>query len=171
MHFKLPKVIGADHLCQGAALIWYRYAEALMDTRISVDAHPRYIIATDAASFAIGAVLLLVVSRIRSFLSPLAVAILITCLAIGFGFDILIWFLKGIRSIELDDESLTLYRGPSLEVRRIDRGMVTAVTLRSRVGKRSAVVLLGAKQKLRIAEDAFPKEPFERFLSALAGWR
>ena len=142
-----------------------------MDTRVSVDAHPRYLIATDAASFLIAAVLLLIVSRIRSLLSPLAVVILITCLAIGFGFDVLIWFLKGIRSIELDDESLTIYRGPSLEMRRIDRGMVTAVFLRSRLWKRGAVVMLGPKHKLRIAEDAFPKEQFERFLSALTGWR
>jgi hypothetical protein len=142
-----------------------------MNNRVSVDAHPRYLIATDAASFVIGAVLLLLVSRIRSFLSPLAVAVLITCLALGFGFDVLIWFLKGIRSIELDDESLTLYRGPSLEMQRINRGMVMAVSIRSRLGRRGAVVLLGERRRLRIAEDAFPKEPFERFLSTLAGWR
>ena len=142
-----------------------------METRISVDAHPRYLIATDAASFAIAAVLILLVSRIRSFLSPLAVVILIACLAIGFGFDILNWFLKGIRSIELDDDSLTVYRGPSLEKQRIDRGSVTAVSLSSRFWRRGAVVLLGGKRRLRIAEDAFPKEPFERFLTALADWR
>ncbi len=142
-----------------------------MDTRISVDAHSRYLIATNAASFAIAAVLILLLSRIRSVLSPLAVVILITCLAIGFGFDVLTWFLKGIRSIELDDESLTLYRGPSLEMQRINRGTVTAVSLRSRLWRRGAVVLFGERRRLRISEDAFPKEPFERFLTALADWR
>ena len=142
-----------------------------MDTRISVDAHSRYLIATNAASFAIAAVLILLLSRIRSVLSPLAVVILITCLAIGFGFDVLTWFLKGIRSIELDDESLTLYRGPSLEMQRINRGTVTAVSLRRRLWRRGAVVLFGERRRLRISEDAFPKEPFERFLTALADWR
>lgn len=142
-----------------------------MNNRVSVDAHPRYLIATDAASFAIGAVLLLLASRIRSLLSPFAVVILIACLAIVFGLDILIWFLKGIRSIDLNDESLTLYRGPSLEMQRIDLEMVTAVSVRSRLGRRGAVLLLDAKHKLRIAEDAFPREAFARFLSALAGWR
>jgi hypothetical protein len=141
-----------------------------MNTQVSVDAHPRYLIATDAASFAIGAVLLLLVSRIRSFLSPLAAAILIVCLAIGFGLDILVWFLRGIRSIELDDESLTLYRGPSLEKQRIDRSMISAVSIRSRLGRRGAVLLFGPRRRLRIAEDAFPNEAFARFLSALAGW-
>ena len=47
-----------------------------MHARVSVNAHSQYLIATDAAAFAIGAVLLLLVSMIRSFLSPLAVAIL-----------------------------------------------------------------------------------------------
>jgi hypothetical protein len=142
-----------------------------MSARFSIDAHPRYLIAADGAAFVVGAVLLLLVSRIRSFLSPLALIILIICLAMGFGCDILIWFLRGIRSIELDDESLTLYRGPSLEMQRVNRGMVTGVSLRSRLWRRDAVVLLGPKHRLRIAEDAFPQEPFERFLSALAGWR
>jgi hypothetical protein len=145
--------------------------EAVMNNRVSVNAHPRYLIATDAASFAIGAVLLLLVSRIRLFLSPLAVLLLIICLAMGFGFDILIWFLNGIRSIELDGESLTLYRGLSLEMQRFNRETITAVSVRSRLGRRSVVLLLGEKHKLRIAEDAFPSEEFARFLSALAGWR
>jgi hypothetical protein len=141
-----------------------------MDTRISIDAHPRYLIATDAASFAVAAVLILLVSLIRSFLSPLAVVILVACIGIGFGFDILTWFLNGTRSIELDDESLTLYKGPSLDIQRIDRGMVTAVSLGSRLWRRGVVVFFGEKRKLRIAEDAFPKEPFERFLTTLADW-
>jgi len=141
-----------------------------MDTRVSVDAHPRYLIATDGASFAIAAVLVLLVSLIRSFLSPLAVFILIAGLAIGFGFDILTWFLKGIRSIELDDQSLTVYRGPSLEMQCINRGMVTAVCLRNRLWRRGALVLLGPKKKVWVAEDPFPREPFTRFLSALAEW-
>jgi hypothetical protein len=135
-----------------------------------MDAHPRYLIATDAAAFAVGAVLLLLVSLIRSLFSPLAVALLIACLAIGFGIDIGVWFLRGIRSVELEEELLILYRGPSLEIQRVDRGAVSAVTIRSRFGRRGAVLLLGAKHKVRIAEDAFPKEAFTRFLSALGHW-
>ena len=142
-----------------------------MNDRVVLDAHPRYLITTDAASFAIAAVILLAASRIRSFLSSLAVIILIIGLALGFGFDVLMWHLRGIRSIELDDDSLTIYRGPRLEMRRFTRGMVTGVSLRRRLWRQGAVILLGPKSRLRIAEDAFPKEPFERFLTALADWR
>jgi hypothetical protein len=142
-----------------------------MTTRVSMDAQPRYLIFTDAASFAVGAVLLLLASRVRLLLSPLAVIVLIACLAMGFGADILIWLLKGIRSIELDDESLTLYRGPSLEMQRINREQVSGVRLGGRLGRQGAVVLLDTKGRLWIMDDAFPKEEFARFLSALAGWR
>ena len=142
-----------------------------MNTRVSVDAHPRYLIFTDAASFAIGAILLLLLSRIRTLLSPLAMVILIACLAVGFGFDILIWHLRGIRSIELDDESLTLYRGPLREMQRILRAQVSGLEFRSRLGRQGAVLRLGARRRLWIADQAFPKEEFERFLSLLTSWR
>ena len=142
-----------------------------MNDRLVLDAHPRYLITTDAASFAAAAAILLAVSRIRSLLSPLAVIILISCLALGFGLDVLIWYARGVRSIELDEESLTVYRGPRLEMQRFTREMVTAVSLRRRLWRQGAVILLGPKHRLRIMEDAFPKEPFERFLTALADWR
>lgn len=141
-----------------------------MHARVSINAHPQYLIATDAAAFAIGAVLLLLVSMIRTFLSPLAVAFLMACLAIVFGIDVAVWFLNGIRSVELEEEFLILYRGPSLKIQRFSRQRISAVRIRGRFGRRGAVLLLGAKSKLWIAEDAFPREAFARFLSALRDW-
>ena len=100
---------------------------------------------------------------IRSFLSPLAVVILIACLGIGFGFDIVTWFLEGIRSIELDDESLTLTRARPWQMLRIERRTVTAVSFRSRLWRRGAVILLADRRALRIPEDAFPRSSSSAF--------
>jgi uncharacterized protein (DUF58 family) len=145
--------------------------EAVMNTRVSIDAHPRYLIVTDVAAFAIGVFLLLLLSLIPSILSALAVVLLIAGLAMFFVLDIAFWFLKGVRSVELDEHTLTIYKGTSLESRRIERGHVSGIKVRSRLGRRDAVLILGAKERVRIAEDAFTPEAFSRFLAALDAWR
>ena len=132
-----------------------------MDTRISVDAHPRYLLSLTRPPSPSPQSSSCSSPGFVSFLSPLAVVILIFCLAIGFGFDILIWFLKGIRSIELDDESLTVYRGPSLEMQRIkradgDRGQRPQPSGQAGRGDPAGP----ERHALWIAEDSFPKEPF-----------
>lgn len=138
--------------------------------RASIDAHIRYIIATDAAAFLIGMVLLCALSLVPKALSALALWLLLAGLAIGLGMDVLLWFFRGIRSVELSDDAITMYRGRGLESRRIERHMVRDVTVTRRLGRRTAMLLLTSKEKVRITEDAFPREAFARFLNALCGW-
>ena len=138
--------------------------------RASIDAHIRYIIATDAAAFLIGMVLLCALSLVPKALSALALWLLLAGLAIGLVMDVLLWFFRGIRSVELSDDAITMYRGRGLESRRIERHMVRDVTVTRRLGRRTAMILLTSKEKVRITEDAFPREAFARFLNALCGW-
>jgi len=138
--------------------------------RASIDAHIRYIIATDAAAFLIGMILLCALSLVPKALSALALWLLLAGLAIGLGMDVLLWFFRGIRSVELSDDAITMYRGRGLESRRIERHMVRDVTVTRRLGRRTAMLLLTSKEKVRITEDAFPREAFARFLNALCGW-
>jgi hypothetical protein len=138
--------------------------------RSSVDAHIRYIIAIDASAFLIGVVLLCALSLIPKTISALALGLLIAGLAVGLGMDVLLWFFRGIKSMELSDDALTVYKGRGLESRRIQRRMVKEVTVTRRLGRRTAMLLLTSRERLRISEDAFPREAFARFLNALCRW-
>ena len=138
--------------------------------RVSVDAQIRYIIATDAAAFLIGAALLCALSLVPKTISALALWLLVTGFAVGLGLHVLLWFFRGIRSLELSDDALTVYRGPGLVSRRIERRMVTDVRVTRRLGRRAAVLLLTSRERVRITEDAFPREAFGRFLNALHEW-
>jgi membrane protein implicated in regulation of membrane protease activity len=138
--------------------------------RVSVDAHIRYILATDAAAFLIGVVLLCALSIVPKTISALALWLLIAGLAAGLGMHVLLWFYRGIRSMELSDEALTVYRGRGLVSHRCERRMVTNLRVTRRLGRRAAVLLLTSRERVRITEDAFPQEAFGRFLNALCGW-
>ena len=142
-----------------------------MNSRVSADAHPRYLVATDMASFAIASVLLVLLSRLPSLFSPLALALLIVGLAVWFGIDIGIWVLRGIRSMELDAETLTLYRGRSLVAQRIERRSISEVRICRRLGRRTAMLRFPSGKRVRITEDAFPRDAFSRFLVALGSWQ
>jgi hypothetical protein len=142
-----------------------------MKTQVSLSAHSRYLIASDLVAFVLITIVLLAVFLIPTLLSLLAFSLLSLCVGIGFGVDIALWFRRGIRSVELDDEALTLYRGKELVPRRIERKTVGGVAIRRVIGRRSAVVRLSDGKRVRIPEDAFPPEAFARFLAALESWR
>ncbi|MGA2976404.1 MAG: hypothetical protein ABSF77_13925 [Spirochaetia bacterium] len=142
-----------------------------MSTRVSLSAHPKYLIASDIIAFLFAALALFAVSRIPMILSPLAFAFLTACIALGFGADIGLWFLRGIRSVELADDAITFYKGRSLLMQRIERGSVTRLRIARRLGRRSAVLFLSSGSRVRITEDVFPREAFGRFLTALDQWR
>jgi hypothetical protein len=139
-------------------------------TAASLDAHPRYLLATDVAAFVLGTLVLAALGRIPRFISPLAIGLLVACLAILLGLDLLRWHLNGIRSLRLEGEDLTVYRGPGLAAQQVPRRALAALRVSRRLGKRTAVLRLGNGKKLRISEDAFPREAFGRFLSALEQW-
>lgn len=139
--------------------------------QVILDAHPRYLIATDVVAFVLAAALVLLVSRIPMLLSGLACTLLIALLALGFGLDVLRWWRQGIRSVELDDSTLTVLRGPWLAARRIERRQVTGLRIPWRPGRRAAILRVSHGRRLVITEDAFPREAFARFLTALDAWR
>ena len=63
-----------------------------MATQMSLHAHPRYLIATDAGAFILSVLVLFVIFRVRLLLSPLAFTVLVILMAAGFGVDIGRWF-------------------------------------------------------------------------------
>ena len=138
-------------------------------THVSIDAHARYFFATDIAVFVIGSAVLMALRLIPRIFSPLVLLLMIAGLGIGLGVDMLRWHLRGIRSIQLSDEELTLYRGTALAARRMLRREILSVRTVRRLGRRTAVVRL-ARGRVRISEDAFPREEFRRFLNSLSAW-
>ncbi len=145
-----------------------RYNRPLMEKMI-FPAHFRYIFATDLAAFLFAALIVVLASRIPALISPLAVAVAVAALAVAFGSDVALWLYKGIRTIELDGQTLTLFRGRELTQQVITRQEIIAVTTRRRFRRRVVVVRLSRLHVVRITEEAFAPEVFSRFLSALAG--
>ncbi len=136
----------------------------------SFEAHLRYLLATDVAGFLLGALILFLVSRIRAMVSPLALALIIIALGVAFGLDVALWLRRGVRSIELDDETLVLYRGTGMAPQPIRKDSVRQIRVVRRLGRRTAVLQLSRFRAVRITEEAFPRESFTRFLSLLETW-
>lgn len=99
-------------------------------------------IATNAAGFLFGTALLVVARLVPQLVSPLAFWLLFAALAAAFGVDLLAWFLRGIRAIELDGGALTLYRGRQRSPQRIERTSVSRVRVRRRWGGRAIEIML-----------------------------
>ncbi len=138
--------------------------------KLSFEAHLRYVLATDIAGFLLGLLLLFLVSRIRSLISPLAFVLLLIALAAGFALDVILWVVRGVRSVELDDDALTLYRGASMTPQRIGRSSVQRIRIVQRMGRRTVVMQLGGLRRARVNEEAFPRESFGRLITALRDW-
>jgi len=138
--------------------------------KVSFEGHLRYILATNATAFLMGALLVLVISRIRAMISPLAVVALIAALALAFAADVALWVYRGIHSIELDDQALTLFRGKNLRPQVLDREAIVSVEIGRRFLRRMVLLRLSRFRAVRITEEAFSQEAFSRFLAALSGW-
>jgi hypothetical protein len=138
--------------------------------KMSFQAFLRYILATDLAAFLLGALIVLLASRIRDLLSPLAAVAVIAALALAFGGDLMIWVSRGIRSIEIDGETLTLFRGRELTPQIITRQEIVTLATKRRFMRRTVTMRLSGLKVVRITEEAFSPEVFSRFLSVLAGW-
>ena len=138
--------------------------------KMSFQAHLRYLLATDVAAFLFAALLVLLASRIRALISPLAALVVTLALAAAFGGDVVLWLYRGIRSIELDERTITLFRGWELKPQVINRADIAGLETKSRFMRRVALVRLSRFRVVRITEEAFSREAFSRFLSLLAGW-
>jgi hypothetical protein len=136
-----------------------------------MDARPLLIVAADVGAFLLAVLLLALLTLVRSLLSPLAFGVLAAALAAGFGLDLLLWMRRGIRSIEIDPDQLTLYRGPSMVPQRVPRVAVSSSRAVRGLGRRVALLRMVHGRPIRIPEDAFAHAEFSRFLTHLSGWR
>ena len=141
-----------------------------MDNHVSIHAHPRYLVATDAAALLVAEVILFVLSRVRVLLSPLAFLLLGLGVLLGFAADVGLWFWKGVRAVELSDDLLTVYRGPSLAPEAVQRSVILSARISRLPGGRSVRLRAMSGRRLRITENAFQRDEFTRFLAALQGW-
>ena len=136
-----------------------------------MDGRPFLVLAATAGAFVLGAILVVLAALVPSLISWLAAGLVILALAAIGGTEIVLWFKSGIRSIEIDADTLTLYRGAALRPERIPRASARAVRTVRRFGRRIAVVRRAAGRTLRVSEGAFPREEFSRFLAVLETWR
>ncbi len=141
-----------------------------MSTRISAEARLRYVLVTDAAVFVVGVLLIVLVSRIRSLVSPLAAWLLLGALVVGFALEITLWILRGVRRVELEEDALILTVGSDRRTRRVQRRDIVRIRITSRLGRTALHLRLANGARLRIPEDAFPREAFARLVSALQRW-
>ena len=141
-----------------------------MSSRISIDARLRYVLTTDAVAFLAAAILIFLVSRIRSLVSLLAVWLLVAALVVGLAVEIALWLLAGIRRVELEDDVLTLTVGRHRRMHRVERADLARLRVTRRLGRVAVRVRLRSGARLRIPEDAFPREAFARLLSELERW-
>ena len=148
----------------------YMEARPPMNSHLSIQAHPRYIVATDAAALLVAALLLFGLSRIRLLMSPLAFLLLGVGVLAGFAADVGLWFWKGIRAAEISDDQLTAYRGVSLSPETFMRSVILSVRISRLPGSRTVRLRTMSGRRLRITETAFPRDEFSRFLAALEKW-
>jgi hypothetical protein len=87
--------------------------------------------------------------------------------AAGFAAEMLVWRARGIRSIDLDEETVTLFRGRSLVPGRVERHLVLSVRIRTALGRRTVELIMMSGKRVRIHDDAFPAESFGQFCAAL----
>lgn len=155
---------------------WYnrRVAASPRLPPLRLTARPGRLVAVDVAGFVFGAVLLVAIRLIPQLLSPLAFWLLLAALAAAFAVDLLAWHLRGVRSIELGGDTLTLRRGRLPAVRRIERASVRGIRSRRRWGGRVLTITLRAAKpretRVRLRDDAFAPADFAMLADRLRAW-
>jgi hypothetical protein len=134
-------------------------------------------VAVDGAGFVLGAALLVAIRLIPQLISPLAFWLLLAALAAAFAVDFLWWHLRGVRTVELDGDVLTLRSGRLPALRRIERAMVRGVLSRRRWGGHVLTIVLrnvcrrGARgSRVRFRDDAFDTAEFLVLTERLRAW-
>jgi hypothetical protein len=147
-----------------------------MKAQFRMDARPRLVYTSAAGALVLIVALLLAARLVPSLVSVLAVVLLSAAAAAGLAAEVLVWRARGVRSVEIGDDTLTVFRGRGLAARAVPRSSVASVRASRRWGGRLAVLTLkGSRHErrtvLRISEAAFPREQFSRFLAILETWR
>jgi hypothetical protein len=155
-----------------ASGFWYngRVAAPPRLPPLRLSARPARLVAIDGAGFALGAALLAGLRLIPQLLSPLAFWLLLAALAAAFAGDFLYWHLRGVRSVELDGDVLTLQSGRLPAVRRIERAAVREVRSRRRWGGLALTIMPRTGNRIRLRDDAFDPAEFASLAGRLRVW-
>jgi hypothetical protein len=137
---------------------------------LRISARPGRLAAVDGAGFALGTALLVAIRLIPQLLSPLAFWLLLAALAAAFAVDVLRWQLRGVRSVDLDGDVLTLRSGRLPAVRRIERAAVRDVRSRRRWGGHALSIRLRTGKRLLLGDDAFEPAGFLVLTDRLRAW-
>ncbi len=138
---------------------------------MTIHAHSRYLIVTDAVVLVLVEALLFGVGRVRVLLSPLAFWLLSAAVLVGFALDVAAWYWKGVRAVEVDDDLLTVYRGRSLSAQAFSRSSIVRLKVTRFPGARRVRLRASSGRREKIAEQAFPRDEFTRFLSIMETWK
>jgi hypothetical protein len=142
-----------------------------MAARVTLHANIRHLVAADAAALLLVALTLFALTLFRFLLSPLAAGLLALLCAALFAARILLWRERGIQAVELDEQTLTVYRGRARAARSLPRAAVARVRIARRLGWRAVLVYPRSGRRVRIPEDAFPREEFIRLCDDLRSWK
>jgi len=142
-----------------------------MGETLRMDGRLRNLLALDGLAFLVCVAALYGLYRVPLLVSPLALVLLILAAAALLVLDAASWSLTGVRSIELDEEALTLYRGRDLTELRVERGSVRSVRATRRLGRGMVTIWPVCGRPVRIREDPFPSGEFRRFVTVLLRWR
>jgi hypothetical protein len=126
--------------------------------------------ATGAAGFALGAILLVAARFVPQLISPLAFWLLLAALAAGFGVELLLWASRGVRAIELDGDTLSLWGGRTRSIQRIERSAVRTVRSRRSWGGNSIELTFPDRGRTMLRDDAFDRDAFAGLADRLAAW-
>jgi predicted membrane metal-binding protein len=157
----LARTVAARYPRVKASSFWYNtgVAPPTRTRPLRLESRPGRMPAIDAAGFLFGAVLLVAARLIPQLISLLAFWLLLAALACGFGVDLFLWFHRGVHAIELDGDMLTLRRGRSRTVQRMERTLVRSVRSRRTWGGQKIVIKLrqpqvrGVVHRLHNAKD------------------
>jgi hypothetical protein len=146
-----------------------------MKLAFRMDSRPLLVYAAAAAAFVLAGLVVALATLVPSLLSPLAAAVLAAGLAAIGAAEVGIWLRRGIRSVEVDEDTLTLARGAALRPVRVTRASTRwsprAVRTVRRFGRRVVVLRPRGARPMRISEDAFGREDFSRLVAVLDSWR
>jgi len=137
---------------------------------MTIHAHSRYLIVTDAVVLVLVEALLFGLGRVSVLLSPLAFWLMSVVILLGFALDVAAWYWRGIRSVDVDADVLTVYRGPSLSAQAFPRSSIARLKVTRFPGARAVRLRASSGRRERITEQAFPRDEFTRFLSIVELW-
>ncbi|MBS4014907.1 MAG: hypothetical protein KGZ86_00485 [Candidatus Latescibacteria bacterium] len=148
--------------------------------KFQMHASAQSLLTVNISGIIIGIILLLLLLTIRHLYTLGLFIVGIIVIAIYMISDYLIWQKRGIRTIELDANGITLYRGKNKTVQRIDRSQITEINFFKKIKRRIVTIMLGGQvikptpgitlfkgNRVRISNDSFNDNEFSIFIEKL----